>query len=139
MKDIRIQFDGNDGTRLVLNQIVEGKSVFEQKYLINTATTQGSDKIYPERGTSFLQQAIGGTLIDWNSSIHTGNFAATDTIYFCSYEEHPDVYNSDIYVSSYQLIPALYDNTTRTLSFRAIFAFNDGTSTSEDFSISTHP
>ncbi len=136
MKDIRIKFEGSDGTQLVLDKTVEGKSLLEQKYLMNTATTQGTDKIYPNRGTKLLQQAIGGTIVDWNAAMHTGNFAAIDTSYFCTYEEHPAIYNSDIYVSNYQLVPAIYDNTTRTLSFRASFTFNDGTSTSNNFSIS---
>lgn len=139
MKDIRIKFDGNDGTCFILDKIVEDKSLFEQKYLINTATSQGTDKIYPQRGTNLLASAIGGTIVDWNASMHAGNFAATDTIYFCTYEEHPVVYNSDNYVNTFQLVPAVYDNATHTLYFRAVFSFKDGTSTKENFAISTKP
>lgn len=137
MRDIRIRFNGSDATRLDLHDTVEGKSLYEQKYLLNTAVTKGTDPIYPDRGTDMLRQSIGGTIVDTNEAMHTGNFAAVDTLYFCSYEEHPEVYNLDEYVQAYQLIPAAYDNATRTLSFRAVFLFKDGTSTDSTFSISS--
>lgn len=131
MRDLRIQFNGEDGTRLLLDETVEGKLLLQQKYLINTATTAGSDKIYPDRGTNLLIGAIGGVIIDSNAAAHLGNFAALNTIHFCSYEEHPDVYRQPGYIIQYDLTPLEYDNSSNILSFAAKFSFNDDTETED--------
>ena len=136
MRDLRIQFNGETGTRLLLDETVEGKLLLQQKYLINTATTVGSDRIYPTRGTKLLSGAIGGAIIDNSSAVHLGNFAALDTIHFCTYEEHPDVYNKPGYVMQYGLTPMEYNRDANILSFKAKFTFNDNTATEDVVSVS---
>lgn len=135
MRDLRIKFNGADGTRLLLDETVEGKLLLQQKYLINTVTTAGSDKIYPDRGTNLLAGAIGGAIIDSTSSMHLGNFAALNTIHFCSYEEHPSVFTQPGYVMQYDLEPLAYDKSTNVLSFKAKFTFNDDTATEDVVSV----
>lgn len=135
MKDVRIQFSGSPATCFDFTRAVEGKSLYEQKYLINTATSKNTDYIFPDRGTNLLRDAINGVMISNNEALHSGNFAALDTLYFCSYEEDPGVYNSDEYVQQYKLMPAFYDHYKRSISFRASFEFKDETSTSDDFKI----
>ena len=111
----------------MLNETVEDKECIMQKYLINSVTSKNTDKIFPERGTDLLKGAIGGAVIDAQAAMHLGNFAALDTLYFCSYEETPSIFDSDMYVNNFDLKPADYDGTTNTLSFFADFYFKDGT------------
>lgn len=136
MRDLRIQFNGETGTRLLLNETVEGKRLLQQKYLINTATTAGSDRIYPNRGTTLLAKAIGGAIINEKEAAHLGNFASLDTLHFCTYEEHPDIYTQPGYVMQYDLEPLSYDNSTNILSFKAKFSFTDSTETADIVNIS---
>lgn len=135
MRDIKIKFNRGSDTRLVLNEAVEGKSLFQQKYLINTVTSKNSDPIFPERGTDLLKILISGAIVDAEQAIHTGNFASTDTEYFCTYEEHSDAYESTSYVDSYALEPVDYDNDRRVLTFQALFNFKDGTQTDETYNV----
>lgn len=135
MKDVRIRFDGGGNTGFVLNEMVQDKRLFEQKYLINVATSKNTDAIFEDRGTNLLAAAIGGAIIDTSEATHAGAFAALDTLYFCTYEETPSVYESDIYVSDFILTPTYYDNIARSLSFTANFIFKDGTTTDSSFSI----
>lgn len=134
-RDIRVSFNGSANTRLVLNEAVSGKNLYEQKYLINTATSNGTDRIYPDRGTNLLKSAIGGCMVDENETMHAGNFAALDTLFFCSYEEHRDVFESEEYVQEYNINLVKYDNDTHSLVFRAVLLFKDGTSTNDSFNI----
>lgn len=127
MRDIRIRFNGGEDTRLDLKHEVKGKRLYAQKYLVNTATTKGTDFIFPDRGTDLMTSAISGGAVDEISLGHIGNFAAIDTLYFCSYEEHAPVYNSQGYIRAYALLPKSYDNSTHTMTFDAEFTFRDGT------------
>lgn len=129
MRDLRVKFDGAVGTEIKLDEEVTGKLLTCQKYLINTVTNTGTDAIFPSRGTSLFKSAIGGVLIDATATIHTCNFAALDTLYFCSFEEHADIYSSEEYVQNYTLNVLDYDNEQRCLELQAIFEFKDGTQT----------
>lgn len=137
MRDIRVQFDGESGTRILLNEAVEGKLLTQQKYLINVGTSKGTDKIFPQRGTNLVGGAISGGIIDSVSAEHLGNFAALDTLYFCAYEEHLAVYNSSEYVQDFSLKPTDYNNFTKTLLFTAEFKFKDRTETSNEITLAT--
>ena len=135
MRDFRIRFDGSEDTMVSLTEDATGKLLLTQKYLMNAATTNGTDKVFPERGTTLFASAIGGEIIDANAAIHVGNFAAIDTLHFCSYEEHPDVYMQEDYVDDFNLVPKAYDNLTHTLSFTAIMSYKDGVSDSSTYYI----
>lgn len=135
MQDIRIQFYGEKGTCFKFKEKVEGKKLYKQKYLINTATSKNTDKIFPDRGTNMLAQAMGGIAMTQNGAYHIGNFAATDTIYFCSYEEIPSEYKSSSYVESYTLYPKYYNNATNSLYFLATFIFKDDETETEEMNL----
>ena len=137
MRDIKVQFDGQSNTRILLNESVEGKALMQQKYLINVGTSEGTDKIYSDRGTEFLPRIVAGAIVDSASAWHVGNFAAVSTLYFCSYYEHPEIYNSDEYVQSFTLEPVDFNNRTQMLQFVAKFIFKDGTETVDNVAIST--
>lgn len=137
MKAINVIFNGGEGTLIDWNNKVEDQACITQKYIINVATEKGTDPIFPDRGTDLLLRAIGGVVIDANSAAMIGNFAATDTIYFCSWEEVPAVYNSEIYPSAADIVPVSYTHQGKTLNFDLILTFRDGSSTTLDTSISS--
>lgn len=137
MRDIKVQFDGQNNTRLLLNESVEGKMLTQQKYLINVGTSIGTDKIYNDRGTEFLPRIVAGSIVDSNAAWHAGNFAAVATLYFCSYHEHPDIYKEDSYVQTFTIEPIDFNNKTQMLQFKAKFLFKDGTETSDNVALLT--
>lgn len=132
MKDLKIKFDGAKGTTILLDEIVTGKLLSCQKYLVNTVTNKGTDIIFKDRGTTLFSSAIGGALIDSTATTHICNFAAIDTLYFCSYEEHADIFSSDEYISNYNLSVVDYDNDNRVLHLKATMIFKDNTQTVEN-------
>lgn len=132
MKDLKIKFNGATGTTILLDEIVTGKLLSCQKYLVNTVTNRGTDIIFSDRGTTLFSSAIGGALIDSNTTIHICNFAAIDTLYFCSYEEHADIFDSDEYISAYSLSVLDYDNDNKILHLKATMTFKDNTQTVEN-------
>lgn len=137
MRDIRVQFAGENGSRLLLNKSVDGKLLTQQKYLINTGTSKGSDAVFTDRGTDLATKIVGGNIVDATAAEHVGNFAALDTLYFCSYEEHPEIFNRDSYVRDFDLRPMDYNNYTHTLTFKAKFIFKDNTSTEDTLDLTT--
>ncbi len=138
MRSINVIFSGESGTLIDWTHSVRDRQTVEQKYLMNIATEKESDPIFPDRGTDLLAQAIGGVVIDVASAQMIGTFAATDTIYFCSWEEAPSVYEADYYPTSAELIPTEYTNYGRTLNFELILTFRDGTTTETTTAISSN-
>jgi hypothetical protein len=92
-----------------------------QNSLVNIGTQQGSDPIYPERGTTLQEDAVAGRLIDLNSAQHSSNFAAVDTLAFARAFTPADDPHS---VASVQLEPA--DFTGSSLLIDAIFTSLEG-------------
>lgn len=135
MKDIRIRFEGDKGTRLDFGQYVEGKKLYVQKYLVNTVTSKNTDAFYAERGTDLFADATQGAALNTTVARHLGNFASLDTIYFCSYEETAANFNSSDYIQEYGLVPIYYNNTTQSLYFNALFLFRDGTKTEDSLNL----
>lgn len=135
MRAVKVDFRGVD-SKILWTQSTQDRSCVEQKYIMNVATDNGSDTIFPDRGTDLLASAIAGSVTDDSSADALGEFAATDTIYFCSWEEDPEVYDSDYYVEQVDILPVSYSNSGRTLNFRMVLNFRDGTSTDSTFTIS---
>lgn len=63
-------------------QAVEGFAATVQNALVNLGTRQGSDPVFPERGTGLQADAAGGRLVDLMSAQHSANYAASDTVFF---------------------------------------------------------
>lgn len=133
MRAIKIHYNGGDDTRILFREETSGKLLQIQKYLLNVATEKDTDPIFPDRGTDLLRTALGGALVSPDTS--DDGFAAVDTLYFCNYEEYPEVFNSDDNVSFFALIPADYQHYKRSLSFAANFTFADGTEYNTDLEI----
>lgn len=81
MRDIKLILKGDD-SYIDLTSSVEGKSNTEQKCLVNLVTENGSDSLYPARGTTLLADSINGLAYDKMEAIHVANFAALDTEFF---------------------------------------------------------
>lgn len=125
MRAIKIQYDGGNNTKICFTEETSGKLLQIQKYLLNVATTAGTDFIFPDRGTALMETGLQGALVS-QTSIDDG-FAAVDTLYFCNYEEYPEVFKSDDNVEFFALEPVEYQHQTRSLSFAAEFTFRDKT------------
>lgn len=138
MRAINVVFNGGSGTFIDWTKAVGDRQCVEQKYLMNIATAKKSDPIFPARGTDLLTRAIGGAVVDSASAKTLGNFAATDTIYFCSWEETPEVYEADYYPTAAELSPTSYTNSGRTLNFELTLTFRDGTTTETTTAISSN-
>lgn len=127
MRAIAIDFTGGYTTRINFRREVSGKSLQEQKYLVNVATKAGSDPVFPRRGTKLLDSAIGGALMSINGL--TDGFAAVDTVYFCNYEESKAVYESPDNVVAFTLTPTSAGSSLAEVCFTANFLFADQTKT----------
>ena len=127
MRAVAIDFTGGYTTRINFRREVSGKSLQEQKYLINVATNAGSDPVFPKRGTKLLDSAIGGALMSINGL--TDGFAAVDTVYFCNYEESKAMYESPDNVRAFTLTPTQVGSSLTEVCFTANFLFADQTET----------
>jgi hypothetical protein len=127
MRAVAIDFTGGYTTCINFRREVSGKSLQEQKYLINVATKAGSDPVFPKRGTKLLDSAIGGALMSINGL--TDGFAAVDTVYFCNYEESKAMYESPDNVRAFTLTPTQVGSSLTEVCFTANFLFADQTET----------
>ena len=128
MHDIRIRFNGEYDTVFDLKSKVEGKDLYMQKYMINLATDNGSDPLYSTRGTTLMQEAIGGTLLSDNAIAHAGNFAALDSRLFVNGEDYADVRLSPDLVADC-VLEAQDTGNSSTITYNVRFTFADGTET----------
>lgn len=136
MKDLKFILDGDKST-IDLNSAVEDKNLYEQKALVNMVTVKGSDPIYPDRGTDLLQDAIYGKVYSRTGTIHVGNFAALDTIYFIRSTDPEDIYGESFTIRDINVEGLSYTNTTNTLNLAVQLIYTDGTSTEAVADIST--
>lgn len=53
-----------------------------QNALANIGTRQGTDRIYPDKGTSILKSAVEGKIAGLNVANHEAQLAAINTLFF---------------------------------------------------------
>lgn len=134
MRDIAIRFDGDGDTVFDFGRIVEGKAAEEQRFLINAATSKMSVDLYGEdKGTDILAMSLSGSVADYNTAAHAGNFAALDTLLFLGKVSDDDRMDSDEYIAEAAISPMEY--SSGAVHYIVQFTFNDGTSTSENVDI----
>lgn len=136
MRAIAISYTGGYTTSIDFLHETSGKLLQEQKYLMNVATIKGSDPIFPDRGTNLLTSAIGGALVSVDGL--TDAFAAVDTLYFCNYEDSPEMFHSKDNIATFTLIPSAYTASANTVAFIASVTFKDQTSNSTNINIATN-
>lgn len=129
MQDIKINFNGESDTLIDLTAKVEGKSLYEQKCLVNLATKKGSDPVYPARGTDLMEGAIGGLVISTNDGAHLANFAAIDTLFFVSEQEYAVNANSPDLVDDINVSIVSYEPERSRINIGVQFDFADETTT----------
>lgn len=137
MRDIRIVFNGDNGRTFIdLNKSVSGKLLTAQKCLINIPTLRGSDALYPDKGTTLLQECIGATLVNTTAVTHVANYAALDTLYFINRTDGLDV-NDPTGLEQLDLNLLDFDATTSQVTFESIVYFPDGTQTESITNLNT--
>lgn len=90
MRSTRIDFTG-DRPKFDFGHAVAGFLGTVQNALVNLGTDQGSDRLYPNRGTRLRQDAISGRMISQRLANHSANFAALRTLTFIQETGDPDV------------------------------------------------
>ena len=120
MTGVMIDFTGDRPTLGVAK--VEGFGAVVQNSMVNVATRQGTDPVYPERGTNLQKDAAAGRMIDINSAQHASNFAALDTVSFSRLVDKGD----PSALTQATLAPAQFSG--RSLSLEAKFQSADGQS-----------
>jgi hypothetical protein len=53
-----------------------------QNALVNIGTRQGTDRIYPSKGTNILKRAVEGKIVGLNVANHEAQLAAINTLFF---------------------------------------------------------
>jgi len=80
-KGLKLDFiDGK--VSLNINETVDGYVSVIQSISMAIATTKGSDKIYPDKGTVIFESALKGKLVDEQSAQHESTFAGLQTLFF---------------------------------------------------------
>ena len=87
MTGIQVDFTG---TSPVFGTSVSGFQCVVQNALVGLGTAQGTDPVYPDRGTNLQKDAAVGRLIDLHSAQHASNFAALDVLAFSRETEAGD-------------------------------------------------
>ncbi len=104
-----------------------------QKAMVDLATEQGTDPLWPERGTTMLAEAIGGTIISTTSAQHTGNFAAAEVLMFRSAMNYQDIKSDTAQrrhlINSISVDLRDIDVEKQQLMYDVEFIFNDKTKT----------
>lgn len=116
MRGIRINF--NDGS-FDFSAPARDFETAVQNALVNVATDQGSDPLYPERGTNLLLDGVSGRLINNAWANHSANFAAVQTLVFCQTVDDP---SDDHRLSNFLLAQAKIVGQKLTLSAQAVAA-----------------
>ncbi len=127
MEDIKIIFDGTNGTDIDLTSKVEGKLLYHQKCLVNISTDVGSDNIYAARGTDLSKYVYNSSAVITSESVHIGNFAALDTLYFVREQEYAAVASSDDLITDFRLSINSVASNGAFVTFTTTFQHADGT------------
>jgi hypothetical protein len=128
MKDVKIIFNG-DASTINLTEEVNDKNLYEQKVLINMVTEKGSDPVYADRGTDLLADSIRGKVYSRSGTIHVGNFAALDTIYFIRNTEPSYVKGEPYTLQDINVSGISYNNEDNVLNLSVQVIYTDETST----------
>jgi hypothetical protein len=71
---------------------VSGFDATVQNALVNIGTRNGTDKIYPDKGTTILKSAVEGKIVGLNVANQESQLAAVDTLFFSrEYETSADL------------------------------------------------
>ena len=89
MQGIRLSFSATGCSFDFSSPITNSFNSIVQNALVNIATGQGTDKIFPAKGTTLYSQALSGVIVDINTATHVSAFASVDTLFFSSSQKVP--------------------------------------------------
>ena len=81
MKGIRVNFS-EDGASIDFNSTVNNFYSLVQNAVVNVGTKSGTDAVYPDKGTSFFDNAVKSGINTLLEASHSSNFAADETMAF---------------------------------------------------------
>lgn len=81
MTGLALKFE-NGKALIDLTRVRSGTDHELQTALINALTWEGSDKVYPTKGTMLQRDAARGYLVGFQTARHAANFAALQTLEF---------------------------------------------------------
>ena len=91
LKGLKLKF-GDAHVSLDLSAPVEGFDATVQCVLVNTGTSLGSDRVFPEtRGTEVVEAGLLGKLFNIQAAAHVVNFGAVRTQEFIEEQTPADV------------------------------------------------
>lgn len=139
-KDLKLVINGENDTYIDLTRSVDGYLKKAQNCLVVSVTSEGSDKVFPEKGTQLLKGSVGVyNLVNPNYVSHLGNFAALNTISFVKDMEmnklnilkgiYGEAYETPVTVSDINITLNEYLKTVGKVNFDHVVYFSDGTST----------
>lgn len=81
-RSLAIAFKPGGAIALSLAEEVKGFQCTVQNALVNLLTDEGSDMIFPTRGTGLFKSALNSAIFNFRSASHVCNFAASETLFF---------------------------------------------------------
>jgi hypothetical protein len=91
MEGLKINFLNGD-IHIEPTEKVTGFDATIQNALVNIGTRNGTDRIYPTKGTTILKSAVEGKIVGLNVANHEAQSAAIDTLFFSrEYETSTDL------------------------------------------------
>ena len=93
IKGIKLDFTA-DGVRILTDDTVEDFNALVQNCLVNIATTKGTDRIFPEKGTDLLKDGVVGLLTSTGAVVASSTFASVNTLFFIRETDYDDTEES---------------------------------------------
>lgn len=116
MRGLKINFDKGQ-ISIDTNACVTNFDATVQNALVNIATRKGTDRIFPDKGTSILKNAVAGVIVGMNDANHEAQAAAIHTLFFS--RKWDTTGDNTLKLGSVKMRPITYDG--RTLVINAAF------------------
>ena len=121
MISLALKFNA-DGRVQLLPELCTGNACLRQNAVVHLLTSEGSDPVFPDRGTTLLRDAVRGAVVNRQGAEHVANFAALDTLFFMRQHELAGEIGRTI--ETLRLV--LLTLTTGRLRFQLAFKFTNG-------------
>lgn len=114
-----------EGSEILLTESVSGKDLTTQKCIVNIGQREGSDLLYPTKGTNIENDALTGYIVGINEAKHIGNLAAINTLYFTREEDYNTLQDDRVLRIDMQLI----NISSTSVSYKLNLTFQDESTT----------
>jgi hypothetical protein len=109
MQGLKILFDTKDNISIDPNASLSDFDATIQNALVNIGTRNGTDRIYPDKGTTILTEATSGKIVGFNAANHVSQLAALDTLFFS--REYETSETLTVRLGSVAMEPVTYDGS----------------------------